>query len=357
MAHPSVPVIDISAWVLGERDSAAVKAACLSVAESLRETGALVVRDPRVSEADNAAFLDMVERYFAQPREAKMKDVRAELSYQVGATPDLVELPLCAVDADCAQEVAAQPLEHRATMPTGPDPKWRYMWRIGPRPPPERTAFSELNAAPVVPEAFPEWPEMMDRWGTRMVEAVVAVAQMAAVGWGLPEDAFSGLMQNGPHLLAPTGSDLNEYKEEGFVFAGFHSDLNLLTIHGKARFPGLHIWLRNGRRVSVAVPEGCLLLQAGKQLEYLTGGHVKAGMHEVLLSEATLQAAEAAKAKGHCLWRVSSTLFAHVQSDQILRPLGRFAQEEGAAGYEPVTAGAFCEKELSAIKLKAPDGT
>lgn len=27
--------------------------------------------------------------------------------------------------------------------------------------------------------------------------------------------------------------------------------------------------------------DGCLLLQAGKQMEWLTGGHVQAGMHEV----------------------------------------------------------------------------
>lgn len=31
----------------------------------------------------------------------------------------------------------------------------------------------------------------------------------------------------------------------------------------------------------VRIPEGCLLLQAGKQMEWLTGGAVKAGFHEV----------------------------------------------------------------------------
>lgn len=32
------------------------------------------------------------------------------------------------------------------------------------------------------------------------------------------------------------------------MFAGYHYDLNLLTIHGKSRFPGLHVWLRDGRK-------------------------------------------------------------------------------------------------------------
>ena len=49
-------------------------------------------------------------------------------------------------------------------------------------------------------------------------------------------------MHLGPHLLAPTGSDLAQYNEEGTIFAGWHTDLNLLTIHGKSNFPGLSIW-------------------------------------------------------------------------------------------------------------------
>jgi hypothetical protein len=70
----------------------------------------------------------------------------------------------------------------------------------------------------------------------------------------------------GPHLLAPTGSDLSKYGHLNNVFAGYHYDLNFLTIHGRSRFPGLFIWLKDGRKVSVKVPEGCLLLQAGKQV-------------------------------------------------------------------------------------------
>jgi hypothetical protein len=76
----------------------------------------------------------------------------------------------------------------------------------------------------------------------------------------------SSLLYQGPHLLAPTGSDLEKYNEEGTVFAGYHYDLNFLTIHGRSRFPGLNIWLRNGQKVAVKVPVGCLLIQTGKQV-------------------------------------------------------------------------------------------
>ena len=83
--------------------------------------------------------------------------------------------------------------------------------------------------------------------------------------------------------LPCAGCDLDAHGRPDTCIAGFHYDLNFLTIHGKSRFPGLFVWLRDGRRVPVAIPQGCLLLQAGKQLEWLTAGHVRAGMHEVWL--------------------------------------------------------------------------
>lgn len=52
---------------------------------------------------------------------------------------------------------------------------------------------------------FPEWSEVMTAWGDKMLEAVHTVAEMAAVGFGLPSNAFTERMTYGPHLLAPTG--------------------------------------------------------------------------------------------------------------------------------------------------------
>jgi isopenicillin N synthase-like dioxygenase len=85
-------------------------------------------------------------------------------------------------------------------------------------------------------------------------------------------------------MLSPTAVDLQRTKK-GDVLAAFHRDFDLLTIHGKARFPGLYAWLNTGEKFLVSVPEGHLLLQAGKQLEWFTGGHIKAGFHEVIYTE------------------------------------------------------------------------
>ena len=43
-------------------------------------------------------------------------------------------------------------------------------------------------------------------------------------------------------------------------------------------------------------------------MEWLTAGEVKAGMHEVVVSEATVKAVERARLEGRSCWRVSSTV-------------------------------------------------
>lgn len=77
-------MIDLSVFLDAKSvDSAEVQDACRLVADTLASSGALVVHDPRVSSADNSAFLDMMEDYFSQPHDKKMADVRATLAYQV----------------------------------------------------------------------------------------------------------------------------------------------------------------------------------------------------------------------------------------------------------------------------------
>jgi isopenicillin N synthase-like dioxygenase len=139
------------------------------------------------------------------------------------------------------------------------DAKWRFFWRIGPIP--NTTNFPSLNMDAVIPPEFPQWKEVMDMWGGKMLDALFVLAEMAALGFNLPSNAFTSRMEYGPHLLAPTGSDLNKFGKVGTVLAGFHNDLNFMTIHGKSRFPGLFIWTREGKKMSVSIPDGSLLVQ------------------------------------------------------------------------------------------------
>ncbi|XP_073024795.1 uncharacterized protein [Primulina eburnea] len=354
-----IPVIDLAPYLeFSENHNCAdkneldlsLKNMCSEVSRTLRDTGALLVQDPRCTAEDNDRFLDMMEMYFEMPDEFKRRQERSHLHYQVGVTPEGVEVPRSLVDEEMQQKLKTMPEEFQPSAPTGPDPKWRYMWRVGPRP--SVTRFKELNSKPVIPDGFPTWKDTMDSWGNKMISAIEVVAEMAAVGFGLRKDAFTSLMKQGPHLLAPTGSNLRRHGQIGTVFAGYHYDLNFLTIHGRSRFPGLNIWLRSGQKMEVKVPVGCLLIQTGKQLEWLTGGECIAGMHEVVVTDRTLDAVKLASNQNRSLWRVSSTLFAHIASDSVLIPLGHFGNSPLSSKYPPICAGEFVEQELSAINLK-----
>ena len=127
--------------------------------------------------------------------------------------------------------------------------------------------------------------------------------------------------------------------------------MNFLTIHGKSRFPGLHVWTPQGQKLLAKIPDGCLLVQAGKQLEYLTGGAIVAGFHEVVIVPETLQAMTRQSAKCRPLWRTSSTLFFHLASDNVLEPIGTFRSSQALKNYPSQFVGIQVQKELGFLKL------
>ncbi len=74
---------------------------------------------------------------------------------------------------------------------------------------------------------------------------------------------------------------------------------------------------------------------------------------QVAVSEATIETMRKRKDAGQSLWRISSTCFGHVASDQVLRPLGKFDTDEARGRYPPITAGDMMQEELKAINLAA----
>lgn len=50
-------------------------------------------------------FLSIVQDYFSQSTDKKLKDARPEHGYQVGSTPELTEIPKCGKDDRCTDFV------------------------------------------------------------------------------------------------------------------------------------------------------------------------------------------------------------------------------------------------------------
>lgn len=322
---------------------------CKRVVEQLSEYGILMVKDPQVTADVNIKFTEMLESYFSKPDDVKLADSRPDLLYQVGTSPNYIERARPRCEEIAEYDKNQKPL---TICPPNADPKWRFFWRIGERP--KESEFAQLEAEPVVPKDFPNWSTVMDDWGYKLLAAAHTVAKMAAKGFGMPENTFTDMMVNGPHILAPTGCNLDKYGEKNTIFAHFHKDLDFLTVHGKANYPGLFVWTRAKKKMLVKVPDGCLLVQAGMQFERLTGGKVLAGLHEVVLCDETLERLAERKKQGKSAWRVSSTFFSHIANDQYLEPLAPFEKDE--TKYPRVKAGQQVLDELNATITPKKEG-
>ena len=342
-----LPVIDLASYLKTPNSSQNL---CSQVADSLYKSGILVVKDPRADFSDNEKFLNLFESYFASRSEMKSKNQKIlemfpKNGYKTGVTPDYIEIPRENSEFRNSLTSEFKPL---TAFPPEKDPKWRYLWRIGDRDPNAKSSLMEPER--VSPKDFPEFTPLVDKWGKTMLQAVHTVAAMLESGLSIPKGSFMDLLKNGNTVIGPTGSDLNRYKKDT-VFAGLHYDISFLTIHGKSRFPGLYIWLRTGEKMRVVVPNGCFLLQAGRELEYLTGGYIKAGFHEVVYDDLTEKAVQKAREEKKSTWRVSSTMFSHIRSEAVLEPLGKFSNEESRKLYPKTTGEEYTIKEFSYINL------
>jgi len=296
----------------------------------------------------------MMERYYNRAGQQlyngeQVAEIHPELHFQVGATPENTERA-----RNHCERMNNLPEDSKAVSQCPPefDAKWRYFWRIGGF----GSSRGQLDFNNVVPPDIPEWTPTMQNWGSLMLTSLETTVRMFEIGAGVEPGKLVDYMRGASHLLAPTGADLNRF-QKGTVFAGYHYDLNFITIHGKSRFPGLAVWLRNSKKIDVVVPDGCLLLQAGKMFEYLTGGYVLSGFHEVIYNERTELAVQRAREQGRILWRISSTLFGHIRHDVVLYPLEEFenrfamSKEETLAKYPPITASESTKHELKMIML------
>lgn len=75
----AIAVVEIAPFLENQSHASS----CTEIAESLKSMGAVIIHDPRVDESDADTFLNMMERYFAQPADSKTLDARPHLSYQV----------------------------------------------------------------------------------------------------------------------------------------------------------------------------------------------------------------------------------------------------------------------------------
>lgn len=74
MSSNTTDILDVVSLAnfLQDKNSSASLEDCHKLTEFLKRTSCLIVRDPRVTEADNENFLNMMEKYYDQPHDVKV---------------------------------------------------------------------------------------------------------------------------------------------------------------------------------------------------------------------------------------------------------------------------------------------
>jgi isopenicillin N synthase-like dioxygenase len=129
---------------------------------------------------------------------------------------------------------------------------------------------------------------------------------------------------------------------EGHIWAGAHTDINLITALPRATGPGLQL-LSGGAWVEVIPPAGKVVLNTGIMLERLTNGVIPAGVHRVVAPD------------GETADRYSVVQFCHPAPWFVLSPLAACITPDRPQRYGPIEAGALLDRVLWEINLIRPD--
>jgi len=318
----------------------------VKLTRAFKKYSAVIINDSRYSPSINDEFLDVMEVYFKKRRKEYLEgkpllDCYPEIDYQIGLRPENCTTP----DGEFKNFKNSLVGHDRAMTSEIPSPErfWRYMWRID-----DHTVKKDINYLKEQSEPeIPGFSQTLNSAGAAMVASMRTVSEMLEIGLGLREGDLTNRIKTGNHMLSPVGTCLNAYACRDKTISSFHKDLNYITVHGKCRYPGLIIWLPNGKRIPVFTPPGSMIMQVGSCLEYLTGGYFKAGYHEVIFSKELMRIYQEKMLTNSEQWRIATVLFSGLDYSTILEPIGSLRTNDNLKKYPRISTYDYVRLRLN----------
>ena len=327
------PLVDMAPFLRDRGDPAALRA-CRELTAQFVAHDCGAVRDPRVNEHARDDVLDMVRRYFEQDDDVLVRDVRTGVDRAIGVNLSGQEEPRRWTEVLASYPAARRPYTAYLNERWAANAQARFHWAAAlPEELRKMTAArrAQILGDQLVPDGFPNWMRVMNASAVQQHRTAITVAEMLEVGLELERGSLSNGLRAGNSLFAPTACELRGL-ELGDVIAPYHFDLGRLTVHFVASFAALICWTRERMPFQPVVPGSGFFIQAGMELEVLTGGHIRTGFHEVVILDQTLKQIAAAIGAGASTTRVGTPLFAQ-GGDDVLHPLGRFRTNATRAVY------------------------
>ena len=285
---------------------------------SFRSFGFAVVTDHGIDPKLIDSAWTATRQLFELPEEAKRRYYSAELAGQRGYTPFGTEIAKDAAHVDLKEfwHVGRDlPAGHRFRDHM-PDNIWP-------------TELAEFEAI------FTDMYAAFDRAGNQLLSAIARYL-------GLAPDWFADKVEHGNSVMRllhypPIPADAPGIR------AGAHGDINLITLLLGAEEGGLQLLTRQGEWLSIAPPEGALVINVGDMLERLTNNQLPSTIHRVL---------NPPPERRH-IPRYSMPFFLHLASDVLIETLPGCIDADHPNLYpSPITANDFLVQRLIEIGLK-----
>jgi isopenicillin N synthase-like dioxygenase len=192
------------------------------------------------------------------------------------------------------------------------------------------------------------WPNEVAGFRETMEEIYAAfeasgqrILQAIAISLGEAPDFFADSVRQGNSVMRLLHyPPLAAGAPEGAIRAAAHEDINTITLLLGAEESGLQLKTAEGEWISIAPPEGALVVNIGDMLQRQTNGHLKSTSHRVVNP-----IGDAARRP-----RFSMPYFLHFRPDFLIEPMAKYVDSEHPA-LPAITAEDYLQERLREIKL------
>lgn len=289
------------------------------IGESFRTFGFAMIRDHGIDQSLIDQAWARTEEFFALPVETKQKYFIPGQGGARGYTPFRTEVAKGATEKDLKE-----------------------FWHVGRDVPADSPLAASMppNIWPTEVEGFEEtFRELYAQFD----EAGAKVLSAIAVDLGLDADWFDPAIEDGNSVMRLLHYPPVSAESGGAIRAGAHEDINLITLLLGAQEAGLELLSKDGRWLSVAPPEGAIVVNIGDMLQRLTNHVLPSTTHRV-------RNPEGARA-GHS--RYSMPFFLHLRSDFPFVTLPECVSDQNPDRYPvSITADDYLQERLREIGLK-----
>lgn len=289
------------------------------IGESFRTFGFAMVRDHGIDQALIDRAWALTEQFFALPDDVKRAYFIAGQGGARGYTPFRTEVAKGATEKDLKE-----------------------FWHIG-RDLPAGSPLAASMPPNVWPDEIEGFRETFTELYAQFDKAGAEILSAIAVYLGVDARWFDPAIEDGNSVLRLLHYPPVSQGAGGAIRAGAHEDINLITLLLGAQEAGLELLGKNGEWLSIAPPEGAVVVNIGDMLQRLTNHVLPSTTHRVRNPEGDRAAHS----------RYSMPFFLHLRSDFPFKTLEQCITDENPDRYPvSITADDYLQERLREIGLK-----